>query len=166
MVLVICQSQYMFSLLEMLREVTLVWTCIYKVECALAYMIDSRCIAVSETRNGMVEFGKSSHWLDILWKYVSFFPKKKLNVLVFFSNLTKFIKRLSKLWCTTGFWFFAECRPHSAKPALHSAKALPSAALGKEHSAKNSSAKNSLPSATCRALDKAFAECHVSTRQS
>ena len=83
MVLVICQSQYMFSLLEMLREVTLVWTCIYKVECALAYMIDNRCIAVSETRNGMVEFGKSSHWLDILWKYVSFFPKKKLNVLGF-----------------------------------------------------------------------------------
>jgi len=61
MVLVICQSQYVFSLLEMLREVTLVWTCIYKVECALAYMIDNRCIAVSETRNGMVEFGKSSH---------------------------------------------------------------------------------------------------------
>ena len=67
---------------------------------------------------------------------------------------------------TTGFWFFAECRPHSAKPALHSAKALPSAALGKEHSVKNSSAKNSLPSATCLALGKVFTKCHVSTRQS
>ena len=33
------------------------------------------------------------------------------------------------------------------------------------HSAKNPSAKVSLPSATYRALGKAFAECHVSTRQ-
>ena len=38
-------------------------------------------------------------------------------------------------------------------------------ALGKEQSAKNPSAKVSLPSATYRALGKAFAECHVSTRQ-
>ena len=38
-------------------------------------------------------------------------------------------------------------------------------ALGKEQSAKNPSVKVSLPSATYRALGKAFAECHVSTRQ-
>jgi len=50
--------------------------------------------------------------------------------------------------------------------SLQDSGSLSSAALGKEHSAKNSSAKNSLPSATCRALGKAFAECHVSTRQS
>ena len=33
---------------------------------------------------------------------------------------------------TTGDSYFAECRQHSAKALLHSAKALPSAALGKE----------------------------------
>ena len=54
---------------------------------------------------------------------------------------------------------FAECQGHSAKPNLHSAKALPSAALGKGHLAKNRSAKVSLPSVFCRALGKAFAEC-------
>ena len=43
---------------------------------------------------------------------------------------------------TTADGLFSECLGHSAKPLLHSAKALPSAALG-----------------------KAFAECHVSTRQ-
>ena len=43
---------------------------------------------------------------------------------------------------------------HSAKPLLHSAKAT-----------NNPSGKVSLPSATYRALGKAFAECHVSTRQ-
>ena len=37
---------------------------------------------------------------------------------------------------TTGFRFFAECLRHSAKAKLHSAKPLPSAALGKEHTAK------------------------------
>ena len=61
---------------------------------------------------------------------------------------------------TTVDGLFAECLGHSAKPLLHSAKALPSAALGKEQSA-----KVSLPSATYRALGKAFVECHVSTRQ-
>ena len=66
---------------------------------------------------------------------------------------------------TTADAFFAECWGHSAKPAKHSAKALPSAALGKEQSAKNPSAKVSLPSATYRALSKAFAECHISTQQ-
>jgi len=33
---------------------------------------------------------------------------------------------------TTGDSYFAECRQHSAKALLHLAKALPSAALGKE----------------------------------
>jgi len=37
---------------------------------------------------------------------------------------------------TTADAFFAECWGHSAKPAKHSAKALPSAALGKDLSAK------------------------------
>jgi hypothetical protein len=48
---------------------------------------------------------------------------------------------------------------HSAKTILHSAKALPSVTLGKEHSAKISSAKGSLPSAFFRTLGKDFAEC-------
>ena len=38
---------------------------------------------------------------------------------------------------TTGFRFFAECLMHSAKAQMYSAKPLPSAALGKEHTAKN-----------------------------
>jgi len=38
----------------------------------------------------------------------------------------------------TGIPSFAECLWHSAKPEIHSAKALPSAALGKGHSAKPS----------------------------
>ena len=38
---------------------------------------------------------------------------------------------------TTGFRFFAECLSHSAKANLHSAKPLPSAVFGKEHTAKN-----------------------------
>ena len=54
---------------------------------------------------------------------------------------------------------------HSAKKALHSAKPLPSAALGKELSAYPFTAKDSLPSAACRALGKAFAKCRKSTRQ-
>jgi len=65
---------------------------------------------------------------------------------------------------TTGPSEFAECQGHSAKPNLHSAKALPSAALGKEHSAKKESAKTSLPSVFCRALGKAFAECRHSAK--
>jgi hypothetical protein len=55
---------------------------------------------------------------------------------------------------TTGIAFFAECLRHSAKAILHSAKALPSVTLGKEHSA-----KGSLPSAFFRTLGKDFAEC-------
>jgi hypothetical protein len=60
---------------------------------------------------------------------------------------------------TTGIAFFAECLRHSAKAILHSAKALPSVTLGKEHSAKISSAKGSLPSAFFWTLGKDFAEC-------
>jgi hypothetical protein len=60
---------------------------------------------------------------------------------------------------TTEFRGFAECLGHSAKPRLHSAKALPSVTLGKGYSVKISSAKTSLPSAFCRALGKGFAEC-------
>jgi hypothetical protein len=60
---------------------------------------------------------------------------------------------------TTGIAFFAECLRHSAKAILHSAKALPSVTLGKEHSANISSAKGSLPSAFFRTLGKDFAEC-------
>ena len=37
----------------------------------------------------------------------------------------------------TGFRFFTECLRHSTKAKLYSAKPLPSAALGKEHNAKN-----------------------------
>ena len=44
-------------------------------------------------------------------------------------------------------------------PESRSAKALPSVTLGKEHSAKISSAKSSLPSAFFRTLGKDFAEC-------
>jgi hypothetical protein len=42
---------------------------------------------------------------------------------------------------------------------LHSVKDLPSVTLGKEHSAKISSAKGSLLSAFFRTLGKDFAEC-------
>ena len=66
---------------------------------------------------------------------------------------------------TTRFRFFAECLRHSAKAKLHSAKPLPSAALGKEHTAKNWSAKPSLPSVFYRALGKGFAESPGGTRQ-
>ena len=38
---------------------------------------------------------------------------------------------------TTEFRFFAECLKHLANAKLHLAKPLPSAALGKEHTAKN-----------------------------
>ena len=65
---------------------------------------------------------------------------------------------------TTGLSGFAECQGHSAKANLHSAKALPSAAFGKGHSAKNGPAKVSLLSVFCRALGKAFAECRHSAK--
>jgi len=66
---------------------------------------------------------------------------------------------------TTGDALFAECLGHSAKALLHSAKALPSATLGKEQTAKPHPAKGSLPSVVCRALGKGFAECQDGTRQ-
>jgi len=66
---------------------------------------------------------------------------------------------------TIGDALFAECLGHSAKALLHSAKALPSATLGKEQTAKPHPAKGSLPSAVCRALGKGFAECQDGTRQ-
>jgi hypothetical protein len=47
---------------------------------------------------------------------------------------------------TTGITFFVECLIHSAKAILHSAKALPSVTLGKEHLTNTLSAKGSLPS--------------------
>ena len=65
---------------------------------------------------------------------------------------------MEELLITTGLSEFAECQGHSAKPNLHSAKALPSAALGKDHSVKNESAKTSLPSVFCRALGKVGTE--------
>jgi len=55
---------------------------------------------------------------------------------------------------TTGFRFFAECLRYSAKAKLYSAKPLPSAALDKEHTVKNWSAKPFLPSVFYRALGK------------
>jgi hypothetical protein len=54
---------------------------------------------------------------------------------------------------------------HSAKKALHSAKPLPSAALGKELSAYPFSVKLALPSAACRPLGKGFAEGYGGTPQ-
>jgi hypothetical protein len=62
---------------------------------------------------------------------------------------------------TTGHSSFAECRRHSAKAILPSAKALPSVTLGKERSTNCTSATASLPSTFCRALGKEFAECHL-----
>jgi hypothetical protein len=54
---------------------------------------------------------------------------------------------------------------HSAKPEKHSAKALPSVALGKEGSTHNASAKPSLPSTFSRALGKEVCRVPESTRQ-
>jgi hypothetical protein len=66
---------------------------------------------------------------------------------------------------TTGNDCFAECPKHSAKRKKHSAKALPSVALGKGDTAEENTAKGTLPSAFCRALGKDFAECQPRTRQ-
>jgi hypothetical protein len=59
---------------------------------------------------------------------------------------------------TTGFAGFAECPKHSAKP-------LPSVALGKEGSAHSASAKPSLPSVFSRALSKVVCRVPESTQQ-
>jgi hypothetical protein len=60
---------------------------------------------------------------------------------------------------TTGLGRFAECLKHSANPEKHSAKSLPSVALGKEGSVNYASVKASLPNTFYRARDKVFAEC-------
>jgi hypothetical protein len=62
---------------------------------------------------------------------------------------------------TTGNGYFAECQKHSAKLQKHSAKPLPSVALGKGHTEEKLSAQGTLPSAFRRALGKAFAERKV-----
>jgi hypothetical protein len=64
-------------------------------------------------------------------------------------------------YITTGHSSFVVCLRHSTKAILHLAKALPSVTLGKERSANCTSAAVSLPSTFCRALDKEFAECHL-----
>ena len=69
------------------------------------------------------------------------------------------------LGTTTGGGLFAECLLHSAKAALHSAKSLPSATLGKEPPSNPLPVKAALPSAKFRALGKGFAECRAGTRQ-
>jgi hypothetical protein len=66
---------------------------------------------------------------------------------------------------TTGIAAFAECLKQSAKPQKHSAKALPSIALGKEGSAHSASAKPSLPSTFSRALGKEVCRVPDNTRQ-
>ena len=86
-------------------------------------------------------------------------------------NHESLLSKTEKSPNTIGFRFFAECLRHLAKAKLHSAKPLPSAALGKEHTAKNWSAKPSLPSVFYRhsakkndrhgagPVDGGFAEC-------
>jgi hypothetical protein len=57
-----------------------------------------------------------------------------------------------------GNGYFAECPKHSAKVQKHSAKVLPSVALGKGHTGEKMSEKGTLQSAFRRALGKVFAE--------
>jgi len=59
-----------------------------------------------------------------------------------------------------GLVLFAECPKHSAKPILHSAKALPSATVDKFYTAIIVTAKKALLSVFSQALGKAFATCH------
>ena len=75
---------------------------------------------------------------------------------------------------TTADAFFAECWGHSAKPAKHSAKALPSAALGKGFAecrtrqrslGKDLIGKNFFAECQKSTLGKVFAECQARTRQ-
>jgi hypothetical protein len=70
---------------------------------------------------------------------------------------------VSVLKFTTENGRFAE--KHSAKRQKHSAKALPSVALGKEGSANSTSAKTYLPSTFYRALGKEVCRVPGSTRQ-
>ena len=62
---------------------------------------------------------------------------------------------------TRGHRLFAECPKHSAKPQLHSAKGLPSAALGKPHTAIVLTAKQALHSAF---FEHSAKLCHVPKR--
>ena len=62
---------------------------------------------------------------------------------------------------TTGNSDFAVCHTHSAKTKKHSAKALPSVTLSKQHTASTVSANSYLPSVFYRALDKWFVECQI-----
>jgi hypothetical protein len=55
---------------------------------------------------------------------------------------------------TSGIGCFIECLKHSTKHEKHSAKSLPSVALGKEGSTNSTSAKASLSSTFSRALGK------------
>ena len=69
---------------------------------------------------------------------------------------------------TTGIPFFADCQKQSVKALKQVAKVLPTAlhvAVGKEHVAKNLSAKKPLPPAKRKAVGKAFATCQYGSRQ-
>ena len=115
-----------------------------------------------------------------MWKVSSYFtidahvlptiyiPSRLEATLVFCPFLVCWLQPQSASLRPSPEWYDAQFRSlttrlsgHSAKPNLHSAKALPSAALGKDYSVKNESAKTSLPSVFCRALGKAFAECPI-----
>jgi hypothetical protein len=63
---------------------------------------------------------------------------------------------------------FADCQKQSAKTLKQVAKAFPTVlhvVVGKEHVAKNSSAKKHLPPAKWKAVGKAFATCQHGSRQ-
>ena len=62
---------------------------------------------------------------------------------------------------TTGNSDFVVCHRHSAKTKKHSAKALPSVTLDKQHTASTVSANSYLPSVFYRTLGKWFAECQI-----
>ena len=77
----------------------------------------------------------------------------------FYQPLCNMPRSTSNAGTTTRNRCFAGWLRQSAKALLHSAKSLPSVALGKELSAIFSSVKGSLPSAFCRTLGKDFVEC-------
>ena len=69
---------------------------------------------------------------------------------------------------TTGMPLFADCQKQSAKALKQVAKALSTAfyvTVGKEHVAKNSSAKKPLPPVQRKAVGKAFTTCQRGSRQ-
>ena len=65
---------------------------------------------------------------------------------------------------TTGHRLFAVCQKHTAKPGLHTAKALPCVAHGKSPMATKRWQRPSLPWVFCWAHGKAFAVCINWTR--